>query len=753
MVLTRVFAVLASRNGASVLPRTLEALDAQTLQPAASVGVDAASTDSTAEVLTGRVGTVVKLRSRAAYGAAIALGVAELPEASEGDWLWLLAHDAEPAPDALSQLVATADANRRVGIVGPKVMRAGDARTINEFGETMTPFGNAVRLAAGELDQGQYDSRSDVLGVAETGLLIRRDVFEQLGGFDPALTTADAGLDLGVRARLAGHQVSLQPKASVRRNGGAELFAAKSVSDAALTTIRRRAQLHRRFVYANPLVLVLHWLLALPLAGIRSVGHLFAKRPASVVSEFSAALVAMFSFGHVVRGRRRIRRARSAQFGDIAAGGKALPWSELRPLRIDWRTLRARRRLVGDDVVENTSVADERIGFVASGTLWVTAFALLAGVVLQLSVITSSQITGGALLPLGSFTEMWHGALYGDRDGLGSVVGAADPFAILAALLGSLTFWQPMIAIVITLVAAPALSTVSAWMLARRVTRVAWAPPVAAAIWAFAPTLLISVYDGRLGAVLAHVLLPVVAYGVLRAGTLWRAAALGALALAVTAAGAPSLMPALVIGIVVAALWFAIRVRFGGVARVLAMLVPTLALFVPLVWSQRERLLTLLADPGIPLGYPAPDALELATGYPDAALGTLGPLIEQVQLAGTVWPMWGTIVLVAPLILATFAAPFLRALPGLASVALALAGFATAVAATRISVAGHGAEVVALWTGPGLSLALLGLLIGACVTIGVLDFRSGPLGSLLTVFAALTGLAVEIGRASCRERV
>ena len=728
--------MVASRNGGATLTRTLEALAAQTVQPAESVGVDIASGDDTGERMRdSSLTTVVRMRGRASYGQAIAIGVTELPEPEDGDWLWLLAHDAEPAPDALHHLAATAEASSRAGIIAPKVMRAGEPRTINEFGQTMTKFGNAVRYAAGELDQGQYDRRSDVLGVAETGLLIRRDVFEQLGGFDPALTTVDAGLDLGVRARLAGHQVTLQPRARVRRDGGPELFASRSVSDAVLTALRRRAQLHRRFAYAGVLALILHWLLALPQALVRSIGHLFAKRPASAVSEFTAAFTSMVAFGAIVRSRRRI------------AAAKRAGWGELRSLRMDWRTLHARRRLVGDDVVENAADADERVGFVAGGALWVLGLALVVGAVVNLPLLTSTAVTGGGLLPLGDISTLWQAALYGDRDGIGSLVGPADPFAIVTAVLGSITFWQPSIAIVALLALAPALSVVTAWIFVRSITRVAWAPAVAAAIWALSPTLITSLHDGRLGAVIAHMLLPLVGYGLVRAGQEWRAAALGALALTAVAAGAPSLVPALALALVVGAVWFAIRARFGGTVRALTMLVPAAALFAPLVWAQRERPLALLADPGIPLGYPAPDPLVLAAGYPDAALGTLSTLLEQLELAGTMWPMLGSLILAAPLVLAAFAAVFLRSLGGLAAVATALAGFATAVAATRIAVLVSGQDSVAVWTGPGLSLMLLGLVVGASITLDVLDFRGAVLGGVLAVFATLTGIALIVGAA------
>ena len=732
---SRVLAIVANRNGEGMLAHTLSALEAQTLAPAASVGVDVASTDASADSMKKGLGTVVRLRSKVGFGQAVQHGVAELPDADEGDWLWFLAHDSVPAPDALETLMQTTEANRLVAVVGPKVMRADDAATINEFGETMTRMGASVRLAAGDLDQGQHDDRSDVLGVAASGMLVRRDVFEKLGGFDPALPNIDTGLDFGVRARLAGHQVTVQPEARVRRNGGAELFSVRSVSDATLTGLMRRAQLHRRFAYAPAAALVLHWLMLLPQALLRSAGHLFAKRPAAIVSEFGAAFGAMFAFGAVSAARARIRKTRSAS------------WSELAPLRISQRAMRARRRLAGDDEVVNSRVADERVGFVQGGTLWVLALALLAGVIVNFPLLTSTAVTGGGLLPLGSFTEIWQAALWADRESAGGLVGPADPLQVLLAVLGSLTFWQPSLSVLILLVIAPVLACITAWSLARRLTRVKWVPAVMAAVWALAPTLLISIHDGRIGAVLAHIVLPLVAYAVVRASTLVRAAALGAVALAVAAAGAPSLLPALVAAFVIAAIWFAARARFGAAARMLLALVPTAALFAPLLFANIERgtSLAVFADPGVPFDYAAPDVAVLAAQLPNAELGTLATLFDQFGLAGGPWPMWVTLALVAPLALLALAAPFMRAGHGTAGIGIAVAGFATAFVSAGAVLTAFQGETSRVWTGPGISLMLLGLVVAATATLGVLDFRGKAAGALLTVLAAVSGGAIVAG--------
>lgn len=709
--------MLAVRNGADFLQQTLDAIAAQAATPERVVAVDARSGDASRGMLQAAGVEVVDAAPTASFGDAVRAGVAALPDAEEGDWLWLLAHDSVPHPRALAALLGTAETSPSVAVVGPKVMRGAQPDTFAEYGQTVTPLGRSVRLRDGELDQGQHDGDSDALGVAEAGVLVRRDVLDALGGFDPALPSIDAGLDLGIRARLAGHRVALQPDARVRRDGGPEHFRLRRVSDARRTRIARAAQLHRRLAYAHPVLVPLHWLALLPLALLRSLGHVLAKRPASVPSEWTAAAAAVVRLDRVARSRRRIRRTRVAT------------WRDLRPLRVTWRALREHRQRVGDDVDPNARVVDERVGFVEGAALWVAALAAVVGVLVLAPLIGSGGLTGGALLPLdGSVARLWADVTWGVRDGLGSVVGPADAFALLVATLGSLTPWSPSVAIIVLLLAAAPLSAVTGWAFVRSLTTSRWMPTAAAAVWAFAPTLLLAVHEGRLGAVVAHVLLPAAAMCALRASSSWRATGGAALATALVVAGAPSLLPAVVVGIVTIAI-----VRWRA-PRVLLALVPASLLVGPTVaWQWLAGTpLAALADPGVPLASEPASPLHLLLGMPTGDLGGIGVVADALGLD----PRWIAIALAAPLLLVAVAAPFLR-VRALLPMGVAALGFATAIAQTHVAIASDDADVVSLWPGSGVSLLLLGLVAAASRTIDVLDARGGVPMSAVTLAAAL----------------
>src|SRR6478735_3183831 len=272
----RVTAIIVARNGAEHLPRTLEALAAQTMAPDAIIAVDCGSTDATSALLAEFGPThLITADSDLTFGGAIATAArVPTPPTAPNELLWLIAQDTAPEPTALAELVAALETAPSVAIAGPKLLDWERGEFIRSLGESLTTQGATVALVSDELDQGQRDVLSDVLAVVAGGMLVRHTVWETLGGFDPGLPVVDDALDFCVRARLAGHRVSVAPAARVATAGDGVAGANTSHKG----RIRRRrarqqrtAQLHRRLVYAPAVLVPVHWLSLVPLAMLRSI--------------------------------------------------------------------------------------------------------------------------------------------------------------------------------------------------------------------------------------------------------------------------------------------------------------------------------------------------------------------------------------------------------------------------------------------------------------------------------------------------
>jgi len=724
---TRVTAILVARSGAAHLERTLAGLARQTRRPNAVVAVDAGSTDRSAELLAASGPTqLVTTTGKVDFGAAIdrALTVAA-PAESVNDWLWLLAHDNAPQPAALEALLRAVEIAPSVAVAGPKLMRWDQPDVIAEYGETMTYYGASIALVEGELDQAQHDVRSDVLGVAAGGMLVRRTLWTALGGFDPALPSVDAALDFSVRARLAGFRVILVPGAKIASDGGPEMFGRSTVSDRRQASTRRAAQLHRRLVYAPAAALPFHWLSLLPLAIIRAIGQLLAKRPGAVGGELGSALAVAFGGSRIGPARSSLKRI------------QRVGWASIAPLRMPPATVRERRAQARDAQRTRSSVTvrEARAGFVTHGGLWAVMLAGVIGLISWGSLLGAPSLTGGALSTLSDTAQqLWSHVGYGGREiGVG-FVGAADPFAYLLAVLGSITFWSPSFSIVLVYLLALPLAALGAWFAARQLSTRSSLPALAAFLWAIAPPLSSALSGGHLGAVIAHLLLPWLVLAVLVAPRSWAASAGAALLFAAIAASAPSLVPALVIALLA---WIAARPT--SVHRLLGIPIPAIALFAPLIVQQvaRGNPLGLFADPGVPAPTPPVTPLHLALLSPSSGLDGWAAVAQSSGLPG----VSATIVVAALLLpmgvlalLALFVPGSRRAIP---SMILALLGFATAVAASHLQVAHLGSSPVQVWTGAGLSLFWLGLVASALVALDALGRFAVPVGILTAVTTTL----------------
>ena len=698
----RVHAIIVARPGSSSraqLLRTLEAVRSQT-SPAEAVTLvmcgDASSLRES-EAVGAVVEGIIEARTTTSFAEAVELA---RPRVREGSAIWLLAQDTAPHPRALERLRGTLERSPSAAIVAPKLVATDNDREIVSLGVSMTTFGRSVELAAGELDQGQHDRRDDALGSDVRGILIRGEVRDALRP-DPALAGADEGLDLGVRARLGGGRLVLSPSAriSAAPDGPAALPSGRSRR----AYVTRLAQLHRRLAYAPAAAVPLHWLSLLPLALWRSLTHLVGKRPEAVLPEWGAALTAMLRVGAIARSRSRIRAFRSST------------WASIAPLRVTSSDLR--RRLDDGHGSEGGAVSELR--FFSGGGAWAVLAALVVSIASFTTLLAWPALGGGALLALRqTVSALWSDAAWGARGTAIGLVGPADPFAAVVAVLGSLWPAGPSFAMVLLWILALPLAVLGGWFAATRVTDRSGLRIFAGVAWALAPTFLTALVDGRPTAVLVHLLLPWLFHSAVVAHRSWGAAGSASLLLAAVVACAPSLAPALALLWVVAVGIVLGTAQFRGAGRLLWLLVPTAALFAPLVFWQfaHGTPLALLGDPGLVWAGPqaAADAagrLAIATGFPTTDLAEWTSFVPAPIAA------WAPLLCAPMALLALGSAVAPRWRAGITLLVVALAGLATAFLAVGITVSFAQGAGVAIWPGAGLSLAWVGVVGAALVTL------------------------------------
>ncbi|ROR44113.1 glycosyltransferase [Kitasatospora cineracea] len=783
-----VTAVIVSHDGARWLPQALAGLLGQDRQVQRILAVDTGSTDNSPQLLADTLGDWLPdsgpqvLGRRVGFGRAVGEAVFNSPplrpedlsysldpsgydpvtggwddfgdplggeddfgrggprETQPVEWLWLLHDDCEPQTDALRRLLQVADSTPTAAVVGPKLRSWYDRRQLLEVGVTIARSGRRwTGLDRREQDQGQHDQVRPVLAVSTAGMLVRRDVFEELGGFDKALPLMRDDTDFCWRVNAAGHRVVVAPDA-VLRHAEAASRERRSIDCAPAHPHRVDKAGAVYTLLANSKGLLFPYTLLRLVIGtlLRVLVNLVGKDPRQAYDEIAGLGHELLRLPRLMAARARRRKTRSVD-------------------SLDDRTLfpapGATVRLAAENVVSSLGIGGTddtggRHGSVESGPgdddaddLVVEQFALLkklvrrpapvlfAGLLLFAlaacrNLIGSGYLQGGALLPAAdgaaglwdAYAAPWHAV------GTGSTATAPPYLAVLAILSWAL-FDHADLALTLLVVLSVPLAAVSAYLVSRPLIASKAVRAWASATYALLPAATGALAQGRIGTAVLAVLLPPLARAAAITAGLgirketaakgarpgWRSAWMTVLMLTVCTAFVP-LTWAIAVPLCLAALAHAVlrggafgsgvqAVRLLGLRVLVILGVPVLVLA---PWSLQvlSNPSRLLLEAGVP-------------GFNGPAADPLGLVLVNPGGAGTP-PAWLSAGVVLAALAALLRADRRRAV--LAAWGAAAAGllFSVAVAGTAVTPASGGPETAA-WAGPATLLAGVALLAAAAI--------------------------------------
>lgn len=722
---TRVTAILVAQRGGTWLDETIAGIAAQDVAPAAIIAVNNGGGDElAAQLLESGAARVIGISHRVSFGKALARAAEALQAPAddpEAEWLWFLSEDSCPEPEALSSMLGRVQRAPSVVVAGPKLVDWDDPTRIIELGQSLTQHGARWTLRRQELDQQQYDHMQDVLGVGPVGMLVRRDVWQDLGGFDPALPVYDDGLDFCVRARLAGHRVEVAPEARVRfaRSGvaGPRIDRSRAVMRTAHRQARAAA-MHRRISYAPAPIAFLAWL-GLPLYGLmRVMWALIREQPGYMIGEFAAAYSVFFKPHALIASRRRLKH--SSRVG----------WGALRGLRIDQKSVRTARMIDREAVLASTGRLRRELHFISSGGLAVVTVAVVVAIALTWWALPQMDLVGGGLMPLSNLDALWWNTRI--VDGV-----PADPFTWVLAVLGTVTFWNPSHAVVLLLIVSIPLAALGAWIWAAGLTDSRSGRALVALGYAFSPVVLGALASGRLPSLVLAIVLPWLLLAASRSRESWSWAGTASLLAGVALASAPTLIPAALV-LLIAGLVISVR----GIARVLTTTIVPLVLFAPkiVMCLVEGRPLDLLIDPGVALPYEPGTTWHLLLSFPQFGLEGWGAILDGLGFGGPPATLLVGLMLAPIAILALTGALTARVM---STVFLALTGglgMITALAAEHLRLVAVGDTSVALWTGSGLTVYWLAVLGLAGMGAAAMYRAAAPVVSLALIGAILAVL-------------
>jgi GT2 family glycosyltransferase len=733
-----VTAIIVAHDGARLLPGLVQGLEAQTYPIERVVGVDTGSRDRSGSVLAELIGqdAVFGMDRGTGYGEAIAVALRHTaarsaamtdPGVRRVEWIWLLHDDCEPAPETLERLLRAASRDRSVVVLGPKVLDGSDRRVLREVGVAIDRAGRRVTgVEPGEIDQGQHDHNRLVMAVGSAGMLIRRDVWDRLGGFDPRLKLFRDDVDFCWRVHSAGLRVQVVTDAVLYHR---ELSARRRRTGEGTGKYNHPRRLDRRnalYVLAvNLPLLTMLRVMAGCVAGslLRAAYFLLSKQLDLAAAQIYAVGGLL---GHPVwlwKGRRRRARGRREGYSAVrmfippgrtlsrvAEGIAGLISSG--PPQASGGMHRADSDDTEDEQFVDAQSPVRRI--IANPGVQLFTALLVVALVAERRLLGTSPLGGGALVPAwGGAPALWQEYLAGFHAvGVGSTA-SAPPYLAVVAALGTVLGGQAWLAVDVLLLGCVPLAGLTAYLATRRLVTATVARVWLAASYALLPVATGAIAAGRLGTAVAFTVLPLIGVNAARMlaapprparRAAWATGLLIALGAAFTPAawvfGAAFALIVLAASLVSAdrewGRWLA-QVRPVNAAIVIA--TPFLVLF---PWS-----LHLLASPSAFFT----EAGVQPSGLTPVALRPSALLLLSPGGPGLP-PVWVT----AGLGLAVLAALLPRRRPAVTAAGwcVAAVGYLGAVIVSRASgTPAGGTQVATGWPGAALALAALGLLLAA----------------------------------------
>lgn len=527
--------VFLNHNGLRWQSEAVRAIGSQSRQPDVYLAADCGSEDDSAAGLVDLF-DVHKVPKGLAFGQYVNRAVELLPSHPEKiEWIWILHDDSAPHAHALAELLRAADANPQAVVFGSKLVDWRNPDHVLEIGSSLTGIGTRFTgLEHGERDQGQHDQIEQALVVSSAGMLVRRDIWNLLGGFTEVLPHFRVDAEFCFRVWESGNEVLAIGKSRIRHVAATARDIRKPAKD--------RSSSHYVDRRAGMLLLVsrtarkILWLrfIALFFTGIaRGAGYLLLQDFKGARDEWRATASLFFNPIPAEKLRqskgkiaipRILKPSLRTQFQHLTTelgNGVSRTWQQVLQALFP--------KIESTEDVGRKQAAFALLRRPGAILAFVT---ILIGIYVSRGLIGAGQLQTFAGIMPNSATAMWQEFLNVLHPiGLGSVE-PSHPFIGFWAFLSAATFTAPDALAERLLILGPWLAALSMHISLRTLIRHAPTRVWLAALYGLSPALLISIKMGDVAIVLLAILLPGFLYGLTRPIT-WRLIGLMSLTLAV----------------------------------------------------------------------------------------------------------------------------------------------------------------------------------------------------------------------------
>lgn len=230
---------------------------------------------------------------------------------ASGEWLAFLNNDTCPDPRWLASLWTAARHNPAFAIVTSRLVFMDDPTVVDSAGDGYLRAGGAFKHGHGARTD-EFAASREVFGACGGAFMIRRALFDALGGFDERFFMQHEDVDLSYRARLRGARVWYASDAIVLHAGSGSLG---TISPAAVFYGQRN--LEWTWIKNTPRALMISTALSHAIYSAAGVLHYIRARRggAAMRGKWSA----LRELSAVLADRRRVQASRTVDESALAA--------------------------------------------------------------------------------------------------------------------------------------------------------------------------------------------------------------------------------------------------------------------------------------------------------------------------------------------------------------------------------------------------------------------------------------------------
>lgn len=218
MVYPKVSVLVLNFNGKHHLKECFESLAQTDYSNYETILIDNASSDGSVEYTRTDFPWVKILALDKNYG--FAQGNNLGTEGADGELLVFLNNDVRVDRRWLAELVRPTLEDKGVGLCASKVLFYDRPDVIDCAGGLISPIGAGINIGYGQRDNGRYNAPRLVGHAYGAAMLIRKDLFQEAGGFDPDYFAYYEESDLAWRCWLTGFKTMYVPTCLVYHKSG-----------------------------------------------------------------------------------------------------------------------------------------------------------------------------------------------------------------------------------------------------------------------------------------------------------------------------------------------------------------------------------------------------------------------------------------------------------------------------------------------------------------------------------------------------